>query len=137
MPAEPFIYRLPVRYADTDAQGHVFFANYLVYCDEALTYFFEHIGLSYNRLEAEHGVQLVYASSGCDYRERTLFGDPLQVKVEVERIGRTSLTTRYQIERMPGRLAATGRLVSVCLDAETREPRPLPEPLRTALTPLA
>lgn len=130
-----FLYRLPVRYADTDAQGHVFFANYLVYCDEALTYFFEHIGHPYTQLEAEHGVQLVYASSGCDYHERTLFGDPLQVTVEVARLGRTSLTTRYRVERQPGVLAATGRLVSVCLDKQSRQPRPLPEPLRAALAP--
>ena len=39
-------YALPltVRYADTDAQGHVFFANYLTYADEGLTGYLAEIG---------------------------------------------------------------------------------------------
>jgi acyl-CoA thioester hydrolase len=93
------------------------------------------VGQPYGQLEAEHEVQLVYVSTGCDHHERTLFGDPLQVTVEVVRLGRTSLTTRYRIERAPGCLAATGRLVSVCLDKATRQPRPLPDALRTAMAP--
>jgi acyl-CoA thioester hydrolase len=129
----PYTYELPVRYADTDAQGHTFFANYLTFCDEALTYFLEDLGCPYTSLEEDDGVMFVYASAGCDYRGRTLFSQRLRVEVEVERIGRTSLTTRYRVRRPDDTIAVEARLVSVCLDAAARTPSPLPDRLRAAL----
>ena len=129
----PFAYELPVRYADTDAQGHVFFANYLTFFDEALTYFFAHLGCPYDALEREEGVMFVYASAQSDYRGRTLFGDRVRIAVAVEKVGHSSLVTRYAAERGPDAPVAAGRLVSVCLDAQTREKRAIPERLRLAL----
>ena len=129
----PYTYEMPVRYADTDAQGHTFFANYLTFCDEALTYYLDAIGCSYNDLEAQEGVMFVYASASCDYKGRTFFSDRLQITVDVERVGTTSLTTRYRVRRPDGSLAVEARLVNVCLDTESRTPRPLPERLRVAI----
>jgi len=126
-----FSYELPVRYADTDAQGHVFFANYLTFFDEGLTYFFEHLGCRYEDLEAE-GAMFVFADAQCRYLGSARFGDRVQVDVRCERLGRTSLTTAYVLRRGEDVLAE-GTLVSVCLDTSTRTPRALPERLREAL----
>lgn len=132
-----FVYELPVRYADTDAQGHVFFANYLTFYDEALTAFFAHLGCPYADLEREAGAMFVYASAQSDYRGRTFFGDRVQIAVSVESVGNSSLVTRHRATTAPGRLVAEGRLVSVCLDVHSRQKRPLPDRLRAALlTPL-
>ena len=129
----PYTYELPVRFADTDAQGHTFFANYLTFCDEALTYYLSAIGCDYNTMEAEEEVMFVYASASCDYRGRTLFSERLRIEVTAERVGRTSLTTRYRVHGPDGTLAAEARLVSVGLDPRTHEPKPLPARLRAAI----
>jgi acyl-CoA thioester hydrolase len=132
-PDRPFVHHLPVRYADTDAQGHVFFANYATFMDEGLTYLLAHIGLPYAAIEADLGVMCVYAATESRFKARTFFGDTLAVQVTVSRIGRTSFSTAYEIRRPDGTLAAEGALTSVCLDVQTRAPVPVPDPLRAAL----
>jgi len=134
MPTDrPFVHRLPVRYADTDAQGHVFFANYATFMDEGLTYLLVHIGWPYATIEADLGVLCVYAAAESRFKSRTFFGDTLAIQVTVSRVGRTSFSTAYEIRRPDGTLAAEGALTSVCLDLETRAPVPVPERLRAAL----
>ena len=70
---------LPVRFAETDAQGHTFFANYRTFCDEALTYGLSATGCDYTTMEAEEGVMFVY-------RDRTLFADRLRIGLTPERV---------------------------------------------------
>lgn len=130
----PFVHELSVRYADTDAQGHTFFANYLTFCDEALTYFLVHLDCDYASMEHQEQAMFVYAHSSCNHLGRTFFADRLRVEVTPERIGQTSFTTLHRIIRPDGTLAAEGRLVSVCVHTETRQKQPLPDRLRHALT---
>jgi acyl-CoA thioesterase FadM len=70
---------LPVRFADTDAQGHTFFANYRTVCAQALTYGLSATGCDYTTMEAEEGVMFVY-------RDRTLFADRLRIELTPERV---------------------------------------------------
>ena len=44
---------IPVRYAETDAMGVVYHANYLLYFEVARTDFLEKIGYPYARIESE------------------------------------------------------------------------------------
>ncbi|MFT5680606.1 MAG: acyl-CoA thioester hydrolase [Myxococcota bacterium] len=126
---------LSVRYADTDAQGHVFFANYLTYADEGLTACLAEMGCSYAWLEAE-GVDLVYAASSCQHRGSARFGDVLTIQTTITRVGRTSLTTHVEVCRGEDCLAVV-ELVSVCIDRTTRTPCPVPEELRACSTKVA
>ena len=129
----PHRYALPltVRYADTDAQGHVFFANYLTYADEGLTGYLAAIGCSYDRFEAMD-LDLVYVATSCQHRGSARFGDILQIHTAITRVGRTSLTTSVQVCRDGGLLAEV-ELTSVCVDRTTHTPRPLPDMLTAAL----
>ena len=134
----PFIHTLDVRYADTDAQGHVFFANAYTYMDEGLTWLMEHVALPYGQLESDHGVLCVFAASTCRHRSRILFGTPVQIVVSVKRLGNTSFTTAYRLQQQHDggpTLCAEGELTSVCLDATTRQPVRVPDALRAALRP--
>lgn len=129
----PHRYALPltVRYADTDAQGHVFFANYLTYCDEGLTGYLAEIDCSYRELE-ELDLDLVYAATSCQHHESARFGDLLQVHTAITRLGNTSLTTSVQVCRQ-GELLAEATLTSVCVSHTDHSPRPIPDRLRTAV----
>lgn len=126
-----FTYSLPVRYADTDAQGHVFFANYLTYFDEALTYFLVDRGCPYSELESL-GLEFVFADAHCQYRGSARFADRVRIEVRVLKLGRTSLTTAYRALRGDDVLAE-GELVQVCVDRDNHRPQPLPDRLRDAL----
>lgn len=122
---------LRVRYADTDAQGHVYFANYLTYADEALSAWMRHLGWPNDRVTGL-GVDFVFADAHVRYRERALFEELLHIHVGLERIGNSSMTTRFVVMRETT-LLAEGSLVQVCLRLPERTPVRVPDPLRDSL----
>lgn len=132
-------WRLVVRYADTDAQGHVYFANYLTFLDEGLTDYLSAIGVPPRALLEEDGCDFVYADAQVTYRGSCTFQDVLDVSIRVERVGRTSLTLRGEVRRAPvdegteGIVLAEGRLVQVCVDGRTHRPIEVPARLREAI----
>jgi acyl-CoA thioesterase FadM len=58
----------------------------------------------------------------------------VQVRIEVERVGTTSLTTRETILTPTGVSAAEARVVSVLWDADARKPLPFTADERARLT---
>lgn len=122
---------LPVRYADTDGAGHVFFANYLVYADEGYTAYLDALDWSYGRLE-RIGVYMVYAKTACSHRGSARFGDHLTVEARIPRVGRTSLGIEVRVLR-DDEVLAECELVSVCMSLATRRPVEVPAGLREAI----
>jgi len=122
---------IPVRYADTDAQGHVFFANYLTYFDEAVTGYCEAIGFGYEDLLAA-GVDFVYADARCSWTGSVRFGDALSVGCAFTKLGGSSITADFEVQAN-GKVVANGRCVIVCTGGEPRASRPIPDGLRAAV----
>ncbi len=126
----PFFHPLRVRYADTDAQGHVFFANYLTYADEGLSAWMRHLGLPYEEVE-KLGVDFVFADAHARYRDRAFFEDLLHVHVGPQRLGNTSMVHRFEVVRASDdRLLCEGELVQVCLAMPARTKTRLPDAVR-------
>ncbi|SMC28645.1 acyl-CoA thioester hydrolase [Desulfacinum hydrothermale DSM 13146] len=122
-----------VRYADTDAQGHVFFSNYLIYFDQGLTDYLKAIGYGYDELLRE-GVDFFYVDAQCTYKGSARFDEVLNVHTRLTRIGKTSFTFQFSIHKAEtDALIASGRIVAVAVDTETRRPVPVPEGLRRAV----
>jgi len=122
-----------VRFADTDAQGHVFFANYFTFCDEALTGYMRAVGIPWQDL-IETGVDMFYASAHCDYKGPARFEDTLAIGARIARLGRSSMEFELEIRTQErDTLVANGRLVGVCVDRNTGTPVEVPAALRAAL----
>lgn len=125
-------YRRKVRYSDTDTQGIVFNANYLVYVDDALTDFFEQVGLPFGDLAAK-GVDPVVAHAECDFRSAGRIGDTLVTTVRPGGFGNTSLRFDFDItEEGSDRVVASGHEIYVMVDSETHQPVPVPDFVREA-----
>lgn len=128
-----FTHEMPVRFADTDAQGHVFFANYFTFCDEALTGYMRAVGLPWQSL-VETGVDMFYASARCDYKGRAKFEDTLAIGARLARFGRSSMEFELEIRTKPGGpVIATAHLVGVCVDLAKGTPVDVPARLRAAI----
>ncbi len=128
-----FHHPLSVRYADTDAQGHVFFGNYFTFFDEAMTGYLHAIGVPPAAMAAS-GVDFVYVDAHCQYKGSTYFEDQLRIGCRFADFGRTSVTARFEI--FSGEQAApvaTGSLVFVCVSSEGRGKVPVPDALREAV----
>lgn len=128
-----FYYPLPVRFADTDAQGHVYFSNYLIYCDEGLSAYLEAIGCGWRALQAQ-GLEFFFVDTGCQFKGRAYFEDQLHVHVRVARIGNSSFTAEMAVYRpVDETLIATGFITCVMVNRETGRPTPVPPWFREAV----
>ncbi len=130
----PFVHRLRVRYNECDAQGHVFNANYFVYFDVILGELWRETLGSYEALTAD-GLDLVVAETGARFRAPARFDDELEITLEVERLGNTSMVSAIGIAR-DGDVLAEGRIVHVFVCAERLgEKAPIPDYVRRILQP--
>ena len=118
---------VPVRDADIDAAGHVYFGHFFTFAHEGFMAFLDARGLDLER-RTQLGFQLVAAHAEMDYRGRVLRRDTVELHAEVERLGRTSLTTRISMLSLSNREpVADGKLVHVCVGLKNLVPQPWPE----------
>lgn len=86
-------FHLPVRvyYEDTDAEGVVYYANYLKYFERARTEWLRARDVDLAALQAGDGVVFVVADAVVKYRRPARLNDLLQVTAEVARPGAAQL----------------------------------------------
>jgi acyl-CoA thioester hydrolase len=129
----PFRHRIRVRWNECDLQGVVFYANYLMYFDVAMTELWREAVEPFGDMNAT-GADMVVAEAQIAYRASARFDDELDLVAGVESLGETSMTTGLSVERMPeGEVLAEGRLRHVFVEPETLRKRSIPETVRAAL----
>ncbi|HXC83385.1 MAG TPA: thioesterase family protein [Trebonia sp.] len=110
-----FEHQVSVRWRDMDALGHVNHAVFLTYLEEGRD------ALYVRALGRDP--HYVVARVEIDMRAEVRYTDrQLRVRIEVERVGTTSLTTRETILTPEGVTAAEARVVTVLWDAGARKP---------------
>ncbi len=125
---------LRVRYAETDAQGVVYYAHYLVWFEVGRVNYLRALGFDYRALE-ETGVGVVIAEARCRYLAPARFDDEITIQTWVEGVGRSSLSFAYAVlNRASGERLAEGSTVVVFVTLRG-QPRPtdIPPELRRAL----
>ncbi len=122
-----FEHQVDVRWRDTDALGHVNHAVFLTYLEEGRDAFFEEL-LGSEPLYVVVRLEIDYRAEVRPSTTRVL------VQIEVERLGRTSLTTKETIRGAAGDVAAQARVVTVRWDGERRAPTPFSADERAKLT---
>jgi acyl-CoA thioester hydrolase len=121
-----------VRYAECDAQGVVFNANYLMYFDVAMTELWRETIGPYEQAVAEHGADMVVAEARIRYLAPLRFDEEFELTAEVTNLGTTSMTTALTADRA-GTTAAEGELRHVFIDPASGAKAPIPDAIRTAL----
>ena len=128
-----FRHRLDVRFRDCDPMGHANNAVYLTYLEQArFAHWREVWGFDFERLPP-NTPGVILARAEIDYRLPAKYGDMLEIRIGVERIGRTSFTYTYEVIDQAGRLIATARSVQVMYDYGAGLPVPISEELRAKL----
>ena len=111
---------VPVRWRDTDGQGHVNHAVFLTYLEEARDAFYALV-LGSDPIYVVVRVEI-------DIRGEVRHADRhVHVQIQVERLGTTSLTTRETILTSSGDVVAEARVVTVRWDQDRRQPVPFSE----------
>lgn len=122
-----------VRYAETDAMGVAHHAAYLVWFEVGRTDYMASRGLPYRECEAR-GIHLPVSEASCRYLSPLRFADELRLHTRLVEMRSRSLELSYLLYDGQGRLAASGRTLHVCTDAEGRARR-IPEWMREAFFP--
>jgi acyl-CoA thioester hydrolase len=120
-----------VRYAETDAQGVVYHANYLVYFEVGRGAFLRAVGLDYNALEAS-GHFIVVVEANARYAAPARYDDELVVTTTVSEVRNRSLSFAYVVKRGET-VVAEGRTAHVCVGRDGK-PTSLPAEARALLT---
>jgi acyl-CoA thioester hydrolase len=128
-----FRHRLRVRFNECDPQGVVFYANYLMYFDVAMTELWREAFGSYAQM-VEDGVDAMVAEAQIRYFGPARFDDEIDLVARVTTLGRTSSVTALAVERMPGgELLVEATLRHVFVATGTNEKLELPAHVRAGL----
>ena len=125
---EPF--QLPVRvyYEDTDAQGVVYYANYLRFMERARTEWLRSLGIDMVRLQDEERRIFVVAEVQMKFHVPARLADELVVTARLLRLTRVSFDIEQKIYRnnTDGDLLISGIVKAAYLDADTMRPQRVP-----------
>lgn len=109
-----------VRYADTDAGGVVYHANYVVWLEASRTEALRAHGVPYVELQ-EHGIHLPVIVLHVRYHRPALYDQIVEVRAHIAEITRTRVRFEYSL-RLQGDTThlATAHTVHAFMDARGR-----------------
>ena len=116
-----------LRFADTDALGHVNNASFATFAEIARLDFLQRLGGSVR--------SLILASLHLDFRRQIKLGDSVYVETWVEKVGSSSVTLTQRV-CANGENAADVKSVVVYFDYANQKSRPLTDDMRAALAPM-
>ncbi len=126
-----FFWPVRVYYEDTDAQGIVYYANYLRFMERARTEWLRAAGIEQDQLRLQHDKIFVVTSTTNNYHTPARFNDELDVSVTLKSRGRASFVLEQNIYRRDAErtLICSGETKAACLTASTMKPAKLPNEL--------
>jgi acyl-CoA thioester hydrolase len=128
----PFSIRQRVRFGETDMQGVVYYANYLLYAEVGRVAYLRELGLDYAHL-LEQGIDFTIGEATVRYRNALHFDEEFDIRVRVGEVRRVSWTFEYAVDRADGTRCAEMSTVQVMLDRGTFKARRVPDDLRSVL----
>ena len=125
------IERIPIRWGDMDAMGHVNNTVYFRYMEQARIRWFDRL---VPEEDAWRSTGIVIANATCNYRRAITYPGTVEVKVYVARPGGSSVSTYYEmrVDEDPEPYA-DGAAVVVFIDMKTQKSRRIPEGIRARL----
>ncbi|HEY8648310.1 MAG TPA: thioesterase family protein [Candidatus Limnocylindria bacterium] len=132
-PDYPFAHRQRVRFGETDMQGVVYYANYLLFAEVGRVAYLRELGIDYKRDLIEKGVDFTIGEASVRYQAPLRFDDEYDIRVRVGEIRGSSWTFEYAFDRSDGQRCAVGSTVQVILDPKTGRAARIPTDLRAVL----
>jgi 4-hydroxybenzoyl-CoA thioesterase len=131
----PFEYEIPVRFADVDRAGILYYPRFLNYFHIAFEEFFNRaLGIPYADAIQRDRVGFPMRRLDVDFRAPLSYGDAALVGVRVVRIGRTSVEFEYDVRsKRTGHTTTIGRGTTVAVNLDTFQAIDVPEPYRSLL----
>jgi acyl-CoA thioester hydrolase len=121
--------KIPVRWGDMDAMGHVNNTVYFRYMEQARISWFDSL---VPRGEAWGTIAIVIVNASCNFKKPINYPGTVEVKVYAGEPGGSSVATYYELH-VENHLYADGAATVVFIDAKTQKPLRIPERFRSLL----
>jgi len=128
-----FAHRQRVRFGETDLQGVVYYANYLLFAEVGRVAYLRDLGVGYERDLLANGVDFTIGEARVRYHAPLRFDDEYDIRVRVGEMRHSSWTFEYAIDRADGVHCADASTIQVMLDRKTGRPTRIPDALRQVL----
>ena len=123
--------RIPIRWGDMDAMGHVNNTVYFRYMEQARISWFDSL---VPEEEAWQSTGIVIANASCNYKRAMTYPGTVEVKLLIGAPGGSSVPTFYELRVDSDPLPyADGAAVVVFVDMKTQKPARVPEGIRNRL----
>lgn len=111
-----------VRFGDIDQAHVIYYPRFFHYFHQAFERWFgEALGVPYPQLVGEHGIGFPSVRVETDFTSPLRYGDRMRISIEVDDIGKRSLTLDYTIYRVADNvLCARAKITTVAIDGEFR-----------------
>lgn len=122
-----FVSRMPIRWGDMDAMGHVNNTVFFRYLEQARIEWYSHIGRG-----EKAGIETVVVHCHCTYHAPLTYPGDIEIRTYAGSPGRSSFELLQEIRRCddPETVYATGGSTVVWIDTETGKSTPLPDMIR-------
>jgi acyl-CoA thioester hydrolase len=119
--------RLPIRWGDMDAYGHVNNTVYFLYMQEARVDYLESLGYRIG----DYDTTPVIITAACTFLIPIAYPGEVEVRLFLGEPGRSSILSSYEMRRGDSdALCATGEATIVWTEVASGRPVPIPENLR-------
>jgi 4-hydroxybenzoyl-CoA thioesterase len=134
-----FVTPYSVRFADVDNAGIFYYPRFFHAFHVAFEQWWEKgVGRPYHLVIQEDRVGFPAVHIDCDFRKPITFGDPLEIRVGVKRIGRRSVVFRYEFaHRGTGEIHCAADITKAIVDMATWKAMTPPPAVRRALESIA
>ena len=126
----PFAHRHRIRFGESDAATIVYTVRFFDYALDAIDAWYEQIaGISLYALNMQHDISCPFVHAELDFQSALRPGDELLTEVQVERMGRSSLTFRVAGSVADGRPSFSGIFTISFIAPSVMKSIPVPAPL--------
>ncbi len=119
---------IKIYYEDTDAQGVVYYANYLKFFERARTEYLREVGYQQKEL-MEEGSVFVVREVSIEFKKPARLDDQIKVHTKIIKAGKVSFDFKQKALDKSGEVLCEGLVKCGCLDLLDFKPKPLPSKL--------
>ncbi len=121
-------FKYHVIYKDTDAEGVVYYANYLGLFERGRTELLKDVGVSFRKMKEDEGIVFAITRVECDYEAPALYDDEIMVTTEIDKTSKARIVFKQEILRN-GKLLVSALITACAINLKGFKPARLPQEL--------
>ncbi|MDD5593138.1 MAG: tol-pal system-associated acyl-CoA thioesterase [Candidatus Margulisbacteria bacterium] len=117
-----------VIYQDTDAEGVVYYANYLGFFERGRTELLRQMGVSLKAMKEKQGIVFAIIKAECDYRSPAFYDDEITIVTEIESVTPARVVFKQSALRKD-KVLVSAAITACALDIKAFKPVRVPKEL--------